>query len=70
MGEDPVDLAKILEATRAREHRMFAGKLERKNLSFPQRAALTMFRGLEGDFRDWSEIWTWASIIADALGPG
>jgi menaquinone-dependent protoporphyrinogen oxidase len=70
MGEDPVDLAKILEATRAREHRMFAGKLERKNLSFPQRAALTVFRGVEGDFRDWSEIRTWASIIADALGPG
>jgi menaquinone-dependent protoporphyrinogen oxidase len=40
MGQDPVDLAEILQATRARDHRMFAGKLEKKHLSFPQRAAV------------------------------
>lgn len=67
MGADPVDLARIRDATRARDHRTFAGKLEKKRLSFPQRAALTVFRGLEGDFRDWNEIKQWASGIADAL---
>ncbi len=35
MGEDPVDLAPLREATRARDHHMFAGKLEKQNLSRP-----------------------------------
>jgi menaquinone-dependent protoporphyrinogen oxidase len=70
MGEDPVDVAEILETTKAREHRVFAGKLEKKNLSFPERAILIAFRGMEGDFRDWTEIKAWASGIADALRPG
>jgi menaquinone-dependent protoporphyrinogen oxidase len=35
--EDPVDVAEILEATRAREHRVFAGKIVKKQLSFPER---------------------------------
>lgn len=39
----------------------------KKNLSISQRAALTA--GMEGDFRDWTEIKTWASGIADALRP-
>jgi hypothetical protein len=34
MGEDPVDVAEILAATKARDHRVFAGKIDRKNLSF------------------------------------
>ena len=36
--EDPVDVAEILQATKAREHRVFAGKLVRKQLNFPDRA--------------------------------
>ena len=70
MGADPVDLPGILLATRAREHRMFAGRLERRHLDFPQRAALAVVRGLEGDFRDWAEIRTLAAGLADALAPG
>lgn len=67
MGEDPVDVSAIVAATNAREHRVLAGKIDRKNLSFPERAMLMAFRGLEGDFRDWEEIAGWASEIADAL---
>jgi menaquinone-dependent protoporphyrinogen oxidase len=70
MDEDPVDVAEILAATKARDHRVFAGKIDRKNLSFPERAMLMAFRGLEGDIRDWDEIKGWASGIADALGTG
>lgn len=69
MGEDPVDLPAMLEATHARDHRMFAGKLDRKHLSLPQRAALLVFRGLEGDFRDWAQIRQWADSIAAQLTP-
>jgi menaquinone-dependent protoporphyrinogen oxidase len=67
MGEEPVDVAEIRETTKARDHRVFEGKIDRKNLSFPERALLLAFRGLEGDFRDWSEIKQWASDIAKAL---
>jgi hypothetical protein len=39
--EDPVDVAEILAATGAREHRVFAGKLARKRLSFPEKAIVS-----------------------------
>jgi menaquinone-dependent protoporphyrinogen oxidase len=65
--EDPVDVADLLAATGAREHRVFAGKLVRKQLSFPERAIVAALRVPEGDFRDWTEIRKWASGIADAM---
>ena len=67
MDQDPVDLPGLLEATRARDHRRFAGKLDRKVLSLPQRASLLVFRGLNGDFRDWADIRQWAEGIAQQL---
>ncbi len=71
MAQDPVDLPGILAVTHARGHRMFAGKLERKHLGFAQRASLVLFRGLEGDFRDWDRIREWAAgIAAELTAPG
>jgi menaquinone-dependent protoporphyrinogen oxidase len=67
MGVDPVDLPTVRAATGAREHRMFAGKLDRNTLPFPQRLALSLFRGMQGDFRDWNAIRTWSAGIAEAL---
>jgi menaquinone-dependent protoporphyrinogen oxidase len=69
MGKDPVELPGMLQATHARDHQMFAGKLDRKVLSRPQRAALLVFRGLDGDFRDWVQIRQWADSIAAQLTP-
>ena len=69
MGQDPVDLPAVRAATKAREHRMFAGKLDPKSLSLPQRAALAAFRSLKGDFRNWAEVRTWAEEIARQLAP-
>ena len=40
---------------------------DRKNLPFAQRMALSVFRGMQGDFRDWDAIRTWAADIAEAL---
>jgi menaquinone-dependent protoporphyrinogen oxidase len=65
--EDPVDVAAVLATTKAREHRVFAGKLARKQLSFSEKAIVLALRAPEGDFRDWTEIKAWASGIADAL---
>jgi menaquinone-dependent protoporphyrinogen oxidase len=68
--EDPVDVADLLAATGAREHRIFAGKLVRKQLSFPERAIVSALRVPEGDFRDWTQIRQWAAGIAHAIEAG
>ena len=68
--EDPVDVAELVAASGAREHRVFAGKLVRKQLSFPERAIVSALRVPEGDFRDWAEITRWAAEIAGALQAG
>lgn len=68
--EDPVDVAEIIERTQARDHRVFAGKLVKKQLSFPERAIVVALRVPEGDFRDWAEIKDWAAEIAETLRSG
>jgi len=68
--EDPVDVADLLAATGAREHRVFAGKLVRQQLSFPKRAIVSALRVPDGDFRDWTEVRQWAASVADAIGAG
>jgi menaquinone-dependent protoporphyrinogen oxidase len=66
--EDPVDASSLLERTGAREHHVFAGRLDRSRLSFGERAIAMALRAPEGDFRDWDDVRAWASGIADALG--
>jgi menaquinone-dependent protoporphyrinogen oxidase len=70
MGADPVELPALLAQTKAREHRMFAGKLAKERVSRAQRLSLFIFRGFEGDWRDSGEIQQWASLIAEALTAG
>ncbi len=67
MGADPGDLPGVMKATQAREHRMFAGRLDRHNLRGLQRAATLAFRSLDGDFRDWQEVASWARSVAEQL---
>jgi menaquinone-dependent protoporphyrinogen oxidase len=70
MAADPVELPLLFELTNARGHRMFAGKLVGEGLSGPRRLSLLVFRGLEGDWRDWAAIETWADEIGCALTEG
>ncbi len=65
--EDPVDVADLAATTGAVEHRVFAGKLDKDELGFGERAMVKAFRAPEGDFRDWPEIREWANAIAEAL---
>jgi hypothetical protein len=60
----------LIAATRPREHRVFAGRLDKSKLSFPERAVVLAFRAVEGDFRDWDAIAAWSSEIAAALEAG
>lgn len=66
--EEPVDVADIVERTSAREHRIFAGKIDRSRLSFGEKAIMIAVRAPEGDFRDWDAIDTWAGRISSQLG--
>ncbi len=66
-AENPVDVSKILQSTKAGDHRVFTGRLVRKHLSFPDRAMASAIRAAEGDFRNWAEIRAWTVGIASAL---
>jgi menaquinone-dependent protoporphyrinogen oxidase len=67
MDVDPVDLKAVQKTTGARAHERFSGKLDRHNVRGLQRVGLSLFRGLEGDFRDWKAVREWAGSIADQL---
>jgi menaquinone-dependent protoporphyrinogen oxidase len=66
-ADNPVDVTKIVQATKARDHQIFTGKLIKKHLSFPDRAMASAIRAQEGDFRNWAQIRAWAISIADTL---
>ena len=66
-ADNPVDVTKIIQASKARDHQIFTGKLAKEHLSFPDRAMASAIRAQEGDFRNWAHISTWANGIADAL---
>jgi menaquinone-dependent protoporphyrinogen oxidase len=66
-AETAVDVANVVEATKARDHQLFGGALFKKQLSFPERAMVLALRVHAGDSRDWTEIKAWASGIADDL---
>jgi len=65
--EEPVDVAAIVDATAPRGHRVFAGRIDKAELGFAERAIMIAVRAPEGDFRDWDDISSWAHGIADAL---
>ena len=67
MTANPSELPQLLALTGAREHRILAGKLTGDGLRRTQRLSLLIFRGIEGDWRDWPEIGHWADQIADEL---
>ena len=65
---EAVQIEPLMAATKARGHRLFAGKIEKGKLGFGERALLLALRVPEGDFRDWAEIAAWATMIAGAIG--
>lgn len=65
---DPEGIAAVSDATKARAHEVFAGKLDHEVLTRPERVMVHALRAPEGDFRDWSVIRGWARGIASELG--
>ena len=58
---------RLVETTNAREHKLFAGKLDLTTLGLFERAAVRGAHASEGDYRDWSEVERWATEIAAEL---
>jgi menaquinone-dependent protoporphyrinogen oxidase len=67
--EESVDVSRILEATGARGHWVFPGRLDKGSLGFAEKAIVLALRVAEGDFRDWDAIRGWAREIAAELHP-
>lgn len=57
----------LLRESSAREHKIFGGRVDRKALSFTERAILRMVGAPDGDFRDWDDVAHWARTIAETL---
>jgi menaquinone-dependent protoporphyrinogen oxidase len=64
---DPVEVDALTATVEAVEHRVFAGRLEKKLLGFGEKALVVAVRAPEGDFRDWNAIDAFAGEIAAHL---
>ena len=64
---DFAHLRELMDATQARGHRTFVGKLDRSSLGRGERLVAKVVRASEGDFRDWEAIREWAREIAADL---
>ncbi len=62
----PKTIGELAPLLSPREHHVFWGALDRKRLGFMGRF-LPAIAGVDGDFRDWGEIESWAEAIAHAL---
>ncbi len=66
-AEDAVKVDDLMAGTGAREHRLFAGKVDKHRLGFGERAVMLAVGAKDGDFRDWDAIAAWAGEIAAGL---
>ena len=66
-ADEPTDAPSLIEKTGAIEHRVFAGSLDKSNLSFGEKAIVSAVNAPDGDFRDWQEIESWAKSVADRV---
>ena len=57
----------MIAATNACGHRLFAGRLERHQLGFAEKAMVAALRVPDGDFRDWDAIDSWSRQIGEEL---
>lgn len=65
--DEPPDGKAVAERIGAREHRVFAGSLDRAKLGIGERAIIGMVKAPYGDFRSWPTIATWGAGIARSL---
>lgn len=67
VAKDPVRVGPVLLRIEPRDHKTFAGRLQPSELSLRERSIARLGGAVEGDFRDWEEIRTWAKQVADDI---
>jgi menaquinone-dependent protoporphyrinogen oxidase len=63
----PPDVLALIDRVRPREHRVFAGVIDRHELGLAEKVVTRVVRAPDGDFRQWADIGAWASGIAETL---
>lgn len=66
-ASDGFDLTAIVEATHAREHHLFGGRLDKDHLRPLERALTGALHVPGGDYREWDAVAAWATAIARVL---
>ena len=64
---ESVEIDKIMAKTKAREHHVFAGRLDKDRLGFTEKTVVRTIGAKEGDFRQWGDVIAWATEIAHDL---
>lgn len=64
---EAIDVEELVAAVHARDHKVFAGKLDKHKLGLLERIGAKVVGAPEGDFRDWKAIKSWARDIARQL---
>jgi menaquinone-dependent protoporphyrinogen oxidase len=57
----------LAETVHARDHKVFAGKLDGRELNWCEKIAVRCAHAREGDYRDWQAIDEWAAAIGREL---
>jgi len=65
--DELADVRAFADDVQARDHRVFAGSLDKADLSLAERATVRVVHAPYGDAREWDEIRSWAATIAAEL---
>jgi menaquinone-dependent protoporphyrinogen oxidase len=67
-ASETFDVTDIADATQARDHHLFGGKLDKDSLHLREKAITSALRVPGGDYREWDAVAAWATAIARVLG--
>jgi menaquinone-dependent protoporphyrinogen oxidase len=67
--QEPYNIEELMVMTRAVGHKIFVGKLDKKQLGLREKLVIRMVKAPTGDFRDWQMIQEWAAEIVGDLSP-
>ena len=65
--EQAAELGELTALFGAMDHRVFAGRLGTAQLGVAERTLVRAAHAVEGDFRDWAEVTSWAGQVADDM---
>jgi menaquinone-dependent protoporphyrinogen oxidase len=66
-ADSEFDGSALVSMTRAREHHLFGGRLDKQRLGVLERVATRVVHAPAGDYREWDAVAAWATSIARAL---